>query len=862
MGKRRPFSSFLLGLILIVVLVGIPKAIITGFNSPYDVAILPKYNYLYVTNNAANTVSIVNAGTNVIIGTITGFNLPAGISATPNYTFAYVADSGSNELIRITTATNTITGITGGFNQPYFVAISPDGKTAYVTNKGNNTVSIVNLIAPITTLDAGNPSPQSPSIIGGQSIILTANPSGGNLPYSYQWYASLTSTCNSGSAFIGTGSLVSVRPSTSTYYCYTVTDSTLPPNTETSSTTLVTVTAPSKSNGGGSSGGTTGTGGSSPSVPIIVKTSNSCYIVTNLAQLNSLNVSINKVNFKITENYINPNGAGILINGQSYELVVNNTYNISNSTVTVKLANVSYLPIQHTITLQLCSIQQSIAPQVALTYRPVYATAQPEENILSQLNMQNTGVQPQSVILSIGAYPNLLTLATNKTYLNSNQNVSIELMFQSQQNVTPGTYNIPISILSNATSGQKSEQTAYVLFAIQNKSMNKPSYSSQVDLITYSQNYSNTASGIIKINSPRNSSLSNISLRTTMPISIANNISQIVAYGLNNNKTMVNGNYVINWYASYIPSGQSIYAYYTVNKLSNLSSLDLIRDEFVPTTSNQEQNILRLINIIIPIFYANSTGYLTAYVQYKGIVTQRVLFSLTAPSGTTIYNSTQTVNASPNQIINRSFGIKTGTGLKMMILNLSISTAGGNITYTLPINILPPTTVSSSSTVPQQQITTTPNELEIILIIIVIVLIVLILYILENRSNNKSKSITAADAEKKVKTRHELGRNEVARLIKTAKENRKAVNLKDKNLSYADLSRLDLSDAKLSRASLRGANLSKANLERADLSGANLEGANLTDANLAFARLEGANFRKTDLTGVDLSKVDMTGIKD
>ena len=61
------------------------------------------------------------------------------------------------------------------------------------------------------------------------------------------------------------------------------------------------------------------------------------------------------------------------------------------------------------------------------------------------------------------------------------------------------------------------------------------------------------------------------------------------------------------------------------------------------------------------------------------------------------------------------------------------------------------------------------------------------------------------------------------------------------NLRDADLSGADLSGANLRDADLRGANLSCANLRGADLRGANLSGANLSCANLSNANLSGAS---------------------
>ena len=77
-------------------------------------------------------------------------------------------------------------------------------------------------------------------------------------------------------------------------------------------------------------------------------------------------------------------------------------------------------------------------------------------------------------------------------------------------------------------------------------------------------------------------------------------------------------------------------------------------------------------------------------------------------------------------------------------------------------------------------------------------------------------------------------------------------NLRDANLSDADLSCANLSDADLSCA-----NLSCADLRDANLSGADLSGANLRDANLSCADLSGADLRGADLSGANLSGADL-----
>ena len=90
---------------------------------------------------------------------------------------------------------------------------------------------IANAITPVNSI-----------IDNGQSITLTANPSGGTTPYSYQWYSGSLLTCSSDTAISGaTSSTYSANPTANTYYCYKVIDSEITPASATSGTDLITV---------------------------------------------------------------------------------------------------------------------------------------------------------------------------------------------------------------------------------------------------------------------------------------------------------------------------------------------------------------------------------------------------------------------------------------------------------------------------------------------------------------------------------------------------------------------------------------------------------------------------------------------
>ena len=96
-----------------------------------------------------------------------------------------------------------------------------------------------------TPLVAGPITPALPNITAGSSVTLSAHPSGGTNPYSYQWFSGTSSTCSLDSAIAGTTSATySATPSANTYYCYRVTDNSqgTPSANSSSPTDLVSVT--------------------------------------------------------------------------------------------------------------------------------------------------------------------------------------------------------------------------------------------------------------------------------------------------------------------------------------------------------------------------------------------------------------------------------------------------------------------------------------------------------------------------------------------------------------------------------------------------------------------------------------------
>lgn len=114
---------------------------------------------------------------------------------------------------------------------------------ATVTDSGSNSGSSSTFALTVgAALTAGSPTPGLASIDTGQSIAISANPTGGSGGNTIQWFSGASSTCSSDVTSAGTGTSISPSPTANSYYCYTVTDSS--GNSATSTTAHILVYAP------------------------------------------------------------------------------------------------------------------------------------------------------------------------------------------------------------------------------------------------------------------------------------------------------------------------------------------------------------------------------------------------------------------------------------------------------------------------------------------------------------------------------------------------------------------------------------------------------------------------------------------
>lgn len=138
--------------------------------------------------------------------------------------------------------------VSGATGASWTGALSGTAYFCYIVSDSATTPSVVDsswsLVTVNPALRAAGPSPGNSSIDVGQSLNLTATPSGGTLPWSLQWYESSgsPSSCSNGTMVANSNSThLTVAPTTTAKFCYLVTDHASTPAVVASNWSIVTV---------------------------------------------------------------------------------------------------------------------------------------------------------------------------------------------------------------------------------------------------------------------------------------------------------------------------------------------------------------------------------------------------------------------------------------------------------------------------------------------------------------------------------------------------------------------------------------------------------------------------------------------
>jgi YVTN family beta-propeller protein len=135
-----------------------------AFDEPYGVAVSPDGYYIYVVNNGNNTVSILSAsevyyqgddfdwedyvadnneGPYYLYKPITVGNDPRCVAVTPDQGYLYVTNYADNTVSVINLSTFFVTNTINVGNGPYGISVTPLGAFVYVVNQLDGTVSVI-----------------------------------------------------------------------------------------------------------------------------------------------------------------------------------------------------------------------------------------------------------------------------------------------------------------------------------------------------------------------------------------------------------------------------------------------------------------------------------------------------------------------------------------------------------------------------------------------------------------------------------------------------------------------------------------------------------------------------------------------
>lgn len=333
----------------------------------------------------------------------------------------------------------------------------------------------------------------------------------------------------------------------------------------------------------------------------------------------------------------------------------------------------------------------AVLPTLSVQYVPLYTTITSGSSAVAPMVLQNTGTSIESVHLSLpDAYKNVTYLSTSNLTIPSGQSLSASLTFLSTQGTTPGTYVIPVGITATSD-GKTTNSTQSFVFYVYNSTNQFSGIMNQISML----DNGTIAQGTIQATAYEG--LKNATLETLLPQSIAQSRSDISTYGIPNKVSEENGYYVITWYVGNISATAGVLAYYEIQN-PNPALLGLpIQNMLSESSSVQASSLLKAIAFTVPELYTNSTNHLSVEVMYTGTKSQDVYFYLTGPVGIPIVNSSRVVLAKPNELLDQQFNVLTNSSTGALVFYAYVITNGANLTYTLPVRVVPKTSQLSQA---------------------------------------------------------------------------------------------------------------------------------------------------------------------
>jgi hypothetical protein len=335
---------------------------------------------------------------------------------------------------------------------------------------------------------------------------------------------------------------------------------------------------------------------------------------------------------------------------------------------------------------------------ISIDAAPLFLWANSGTNTTSGIIFKNSGDSVEVVQIKVPkAFSNMVVASSYNLTIDQGRSAQVSLFLNASTSLDPGTYIVPVNLSVKSLQGSVlSSKTEYISFTIYARDFTQPGITNQINVVNNTQ----SAVGVIRIDSPDNRNMTNVKARIVLP-PVVSDVSQIVTSGLLAYVHRVNNTFVIDWDVGYIPQNSSVYGYYTIDKLSYQPLLKFVRTSFIQLANAAPEQILRVTHVDAPIIYADTPANVSIEFLYTGAMPATVSLSLASTSGVSVYPASYTLGVLPNQIISRTFMIyATGTGTQMT--ELYITSPEGNLTYNIPLVALA-ASPSSTATNPDSQ---------------------------------------------------------------------------------------------------------------------------------------------------------------
>ena len=134
-------------------------------------------NLIFINNEAANTLTVLNVKTNSVKTVISGFSQPRqGVKLNPDNSKLYVTNFANDKITVVDVATLKIDTSISGFNKIRAISITKNGNTLFAANSGTNEVAVVDIPSGkiIKTIPVGK-DPYGASLSPDETILLSGN---------------------------------------------------------------------------------------------------------------------------------------------------------------------------------------------------------------------------------------------------------------------------------------------------------------------------------------------------------------------------------------------------------------------------------------------------------------------------------------------------------------------------------------------------------------------------------------------------------------------------------------------------------------------------------------------------------------